>query len=260
LKKAIQDSLLSAYRFLRRRGVFDGALGERLFLGAYRTYKALWEPDIGFLRKFVRPDDWIVDVGANVGFFSARFCDWVSGGGRVLAFEPEERNFRALERIAAKRRCNGVLLARRCLVADADATLQLVLNPDNPADHRIGVNGVPTPAVRLDTVLGELGSPRIGLLKIDVQGAEGLVLSGARDTIRRNRPAIFIEMDEAALARFSSSAEMIEHELARLGYAMYEADAAKLDTPIDSSRARVIRRRLGYADFLFLPKDADAAQ
>jgi FkbM family methyltransferase len=258
LKKAIQDGLLSTYRFLRRRGAFDNPSGRWLFLNAYWTYKALWEPDISFLRQFVRPNDWIVDIGANVGFFSRQFCLWVGGSGRVLAFEPEYENFRALEQVAAKRRLTGVLLARQCLVANADTTLPLVLNPDNPADHRIGTDGVPTPAVRLDTVFRDLGWPSVGLVKIDVQGAEELVLKGAQETLRRSQPAIFIEIDEAALRRFSSSPEQIEHHLASLGYGMYEASAAKLGAPVDASRARMIRSRLGYADFLFIPRDSDS--
>jgi FkbM family methyltransferase len=254
LKKAIQDGLLSTYRFLRRRGAFKHPIGRWLFLNAYWTYKTLWEPDIGFLRRLLRPDDWVVDIGANVGFFSNRFCEWVAGNGRVLAFEPERENFRTLAQLARRRRLSGVLLARQCLVADADTTLPLALNPDNPADHRIGSDGIPTPAVRLDTALSELDWPSIGLIKIDVQGAEALVLSGAQETLRRSRPAIFIELDEAALCRFGSSPEEIEHQLASLGYAMYEVNAARLGAPIDSSRARTIRSRLGYADFLFIAR------
>jgi FkbM family methyltransferase len=255
LKKAIQDGLLSTYRFLRRRGAFDGPLGRWLFLSAYRTYKTLWEPDIGFLRQFVRPDDWIVDIGANVGFFSKQFCEWVAGSGRVLAFEPEHENFRFLQQMATKPGADGVLLARQCLVADVDTTLQLVLNPDNPADHRIGANGIPTPAVRLDTVFRSLVWPPVGLLKIDVQGAESLVLRGAQETLERSHPAIFIEIDESALHQFGSSPKEIEQQLSRLGYQMYEASATTLGAPLDASRAKAIRSRLGYADFVFLARD-----
>jgi FkbM family methyltransferase len=161
-----------------------------------------------------------------VGYFSSQFCGWISGTGRVLAFEPEHENFRALQEIAAKRRFRDVLLVRQCLVADADTTLPLVLNPDNPADHRIGTDGVPTPAVRLDTVLRNLDWPPVGLVKIDVQGAEGLVLAGAQEMLQRSQPAILIEIDDLALRRFGSSPEEIEHQLASLGYTMYEASAA----------------------------------
>jgi hypothetical protein len=39
---------------------------------------------------------------------------------------------------------------------------------------------------------------------------------------------------------------------------MYETRAAKLQAPIDSARARLIRSRLGYADFLFVPRHSSA--
>jgi hypothetical protein len=66
-----------------------------------------------------------------------------------------------------------------------------------------------------------------------------------------------MEMDDDALGRFGSSAQAMERQLASLGYSMYEASAATLDAPIDSSRARVIRSRLGYADFLFFPRQSE---
>lgn len=253
-KKAIQDGLLSLYRHARRRGVFATPLGRWLFLRAYWTYKRLWEADITFLRRFVPRDAWIVDVGANVGFFSRQFCGWVSGNGRVLAFEPEGENFQALEVIARRSGRGQVLLARQSLVANADTTLHLELNPDNPADHHIGAEGIPTRAVRLDTEIKNLGWPRVGLIKIDVQGAEPLVLEGAHETLARSRPAIYMEIDEASLARFGSSAEELQSQLASLGYAMYEANERRLDIPIDSARAASVRAGVGYADFLFLPR------
>lgn len=252
MKKPIQDALLSLYSYARHRGMFQTRLGRWLFLKAYYAYKTLWEPDIAFLRRFVAPDSWVVDVGANVGFFSRRFCNWVSGNGRVLAFEPEAENFRVLQRITKQLRSDA-LLCRQSLVADIDGMLYLELNPDNPADHHIGSQGVPTPAMRLDTAIDQLGSPRVGLLKIDVQGAELRVIDGARETLARSRPAIYMEIDDGALRRSGSSAVELENRLAALGYAMYEASANRLRNPIDSREARKIRDRLGYADFLFLP-------
>jgi FkbM family methyltransferase len=255
VKKTIQDGLLSLYRHARRRGVFATPLGRWLFLRAYWTYKRLWEPDITFLRRFVPRDAWIVDVGANVGFFSRQFCGWVSGNGRVLAFEPERENFQALEAIARASRCRHALVPRQSLVADSDTTLHLELNPDNPADHHIGSEGIPTRAVKLDTEIKNLGWPRVGLIKVDVQGVESLVIEGAKETLERSRPAILMEIDDAALGRFGSSAERLEAQLAACGYAMYEADGTRLGTSISTSRAQALRGKLGYADFVFLPRE-----
>ena len=118
-----------------------------------------------------------------------------------------------------------------------------MLNPDNPADHRIGSGRRLTPA-GLDTIFRSLACPPVGLLKIDVQGAESLVLSGAQETLERSHPAIFIEIDESALHQFGSSPEEIEQQLSRLGYRMDEASATTLGAPLEASRAKVIRSRL----------------
>jgi FkbM family methyltransferase len=258
LKKAIQDALLSVYRYARRRGFFETRVGRRLFLSAYWSYKKLWEPDISFLRPFVVHGSWIIDIGANVGFFTRQFSEWVSGDGRVLAVEPEEANFAALEETKRRASQGNVIIARKCLVADLDGTLRLELNPDNPADHRIGTQGVPTPAMTLDTLMAELRWPRVGLIKIDVQGAEPRVLAGGHETLARNRPALLIEVDDVSLGRFGSSAEALQNELFSLGYEMYEADEKRLDSPIDAAHSANLRSRVGYADLLFLPADARA--
>ena len=256
LKKDIQDALLSAYRYARRRGFFETRIGRRLFLSAYWTYKRLWEPDISYLRAFIARDRWIIDVGANVGFFTREFSQWVSGVGRVLAVEPEAANFAALEEMKAKLPAGELIVARRCLLADIDATLCLELNPDNPADHRIGQDGIPTPALRLDTLMAELQWPRVGLIKIDVQGAEPRVLAGAQETLKRNRPAVLMEIDDLALRRFGFSAEALQNEMLSLEYEMYEAHPKGLGTPIDAAHSELLRSRVGYADLLFLPVEA----
>jgi FkbM family methyltransferase len=256
LKKAIQDALLSAYRYARRRGVFETNIGRRLFLSAYWTYKKFWEADISYLRPFIARDSWIIDAGANVGFFTSQFSQWVSGEGRVLAVEPEAANFAALEETKARLPSGELIVTKRCLLADVDATLCLELNPDNPADHRIGRDGIPTPALRLDTLMAELHWPRVGLIKIDVQGAEPRLLAGAHETLARNRPAVFMEIDDLSLRRFGSSAEALQNKICSLGYEMYEADENSLAIPIDAAQSAVLRSRVGYADLLFLPIDA----
>lgn len=230
-------------------------LGRRMFLAAYATYKKLWEPDLSYLRGLVRPSGWIVDVGANVGYFSRKFSAWVSGGGRVLAFEPEAENFNTLARIAAQPALNDLIECRQCLVAELDGELPLALNPDNPADHRIGSSGTMTRCVRLDTVMAEFSWPAVSLIKIDVQGAEARVLEGARETLARNRPVLLIEIDDRALAAYGSSPRAIEGLLERLGYRMFAANERGFGRCLDSARAAEMRSRLGYADFVFVPSE-----
>jgi FkbM family methyltransferase len=254
MKKAIQDSLLAVYRVIRKSGILETPAGRWLFLGAYRAYKRFWESDINHLRRYVSPGGWVVDIGANIGFFTERFCAWVSDGGRVLAFEPEQKNYDALLRMAQTQGFADRLIARRALVAEIDGELLLALNPDNPADHRIGAQGIPTETVRLDTVMAQLGWPRVSFVKIDVQGAEARVLGGARETLARHRPVLFVEIDDGALRSFGSSAKELQDAILALGYEMYVARDGVLSGPLDEDAAAGVRKELGYADFVFLPE------
>lgn len=255
MKKAVQNTLLALYRVFRASGALATPPGRRIFLAAYLAYKRLWEPDLSHLRALVRPRGWIVDIGANVGYFSRMFCGWVSEGGRVLAFEPEPKNFESLSEIAAQPFLRNLLDCRQCLVAELDGKLPLLINPDNPADHRIGSSGILTRSVRLDTIMAELEWPAVSLIKIDVQGAEARVLEGARETLARNRPVLVIEIDDRALESFGSSPRKIEGPLEELGYRMFAANGRGFSSRLDSARAAEIRSHLGYADFVFVPEE-----
>lgn len=145
-------------------------------------------------------------------------------------------------------------------------------NPFHPADHRIGSTSVPANgtgsatgaaanrdcvevrAVTIDDVLRERGSPKVSLMKIDVQGAEERVLRGAMGTLRELRPAVFMEVDERALRGMGSSAESV---LELMVSCRYEAHRLVEGRVVKVSRGDFARLcTVGtYADFLFLPAE-----
>ena len=62
-----------------------------------RIYKQYFEAGpIDRLQEFVPSGSLVIDVGANVGFFSLRFAKWVGKGGKVISIEPEDRNYNRL--------------------------------------------------------------------------------------------------------------------------------------------------------------------
>jgi FkbM family methyltransferase len=191
-----------------------------------------------------------IDVGANVGFFTIRFARWVGAAGRVIAIEPERRNFAELSRrLAAAGLAARVSLHRA--VADADTgTAHLVINPDHPGDHRIGTGGEPVAAITLDA-LAPAGA-RVSLIKIDVQGAEPRVLAGARTLLSRDRPALFVELDPAGLARFGSSIDALLRALAAEGYSPCVL-GRRGARPCPRADLDATLARRGYTDLLFLP-------
>jgi FkbM family methyltransferase len=249
IQPLLQNALLASYRHFRRSRLIRSPLGQRLFEGAYLVYKIVLEAGpIGRLRPLVTPGGWTIDVGANVGLFTLRFARWVGDGGRVIAIEPEARNFASLQRRLASSGLGNGVVAIRAVAAEAPGILHLELNPDHPGDHKLASQGEPITAVTLDQVLGEHGSPNVALIKIDVQGAEMRVLRGAAKVLDRCRPALFIEIDDAALRRQGSHADELVEFLAGLGYQAYSLRRFGAPKPVLSRKLG----RNGYEDVLFL--------
>ena len=164
----------------------------------------------------------IIDVGANFGFHALEFADLVEDG-KVYSFEPQ--------RIVYYQLCANILLngydniyAENVAMSDENTKL-LMENPDYHSENTINVgdahlnaytdiNNNEVDVKRLD----DYNFSNVGVLKIDVQGYEPKVLDGAIDTIKRNKPVIFIEVEDAQLQVYGYQKEDVFDRLTKLGY------------------------------------------
>jgi len=250
----LQRCLLWGYKLVSLTGVFSTRVGRACFLVAYERYKAIWDTaHFKVLAGLVKPGTTVIDVGANVGFYTRRFAEWVRPGGEVIAIEPEDMNFTTLKRAMGKRGLVNVL-PLQAVAAEQAGRLRLEKNPFHPADHRIGDNGVEVEAVTIDGVLGERAWPSVSLIKIDVQGAEERVLKGATETLQRLRPAVFMEVDDSALRTMGSSAEAV---LNFMFSCRYEAHRIGSHGACRVSKAEALRvcQQGTYVDLLFRPAE-----
>ncbi len=245
--------LLGVYRTAHATGVLRTRAGRAVYERSYDLYKSRLEAAaIDALRQHVTPGSWIIDVGANIGFFTLHFGQWVGAGGKVLAIEPEVDNqARLVERISRERLSERVDVICAA-VSDRPGRAVLELNPDHPADHRLSVGGqgIPVDAVTLDGIAEKYGWPDVSLVKIDVQGAEPRVIAGAHGLLKRSRPALFIEFDPAGLARMGSTVAALYDQLAALGYVAHSLGRRGIGPAL--TRDHVVGHEQ-YTDYLLLP-------
>jgi FkbM family methyltransferase len=147
-------------------------------------------------RRDVAPGDVVLDVGANVGAYTLLFGRWVGPAGRVFAFEPAPEARRGLERHIA---LNG-LASRVAVRAEAMTDRRGVarFTASGPAgDNRLvpaSRAGLDVQTISIDDFCADTNA-RPALIKIDVEGAELDVLTGARRTIAARRGAIRIYVE-----------------------------------------------------------------
>jgi FkbM family methyltransferase len=131
-----------------------------------------------------------LDVGANIGYYTALAARAVGPNGKVIALEPDPESFKYLEQTIAANAVGNVQ-AFPVAASDAPATLPLYISADNRGDNRLYAPSgkwpqVEVEAVPTDALLAENKIDTVDFIKIDVQGYEPKVIAGLRATITRS--------------------------------------------------------------------------
>ncbi len=257
-------SLIGVYAIARRTGLLDTAPGRALFSGAYFGYKRMIEDPYAALARS-RPELFrgghILDVGANIGYTATVFARAASEGFRVWAFEPDEFNFRLLQRSAGRRRACGRIVPVNAAVGDSDGTITLRLNPAHHGDHRVVPGKGPAdavlerivPLVALDSVARKEGIlDRIAFIKIDVQGYEIAVCRGMREILAKSpRAVVSLEyMPDALVALGADPAALLAEFPAPAWITLLLGRDGK-PVPADRALIDAVVAKTGYVDLLF---------
>jgi FkbM family methyltransferase len=145
------------------------------------------ETDLAY--KEVKEGNVILDIGANIGYYTLIFAKLAGPNGKVYAFEPDPDNFAILKKNIETNGYQNVVLVNKA-VSDSNGKIKLYKSDTNSGDHRIydsddGRGFTEIECVRLDDFFrgNELS---VDLIKMDIQGAEYKALSGMAELIKKN--------------------------------------------------------------------------
>ncbi len=192
---------------------------ERLdLMGAYKLLKPFkTEPCI---RRFCRPGDTVVDVGANIGEWTLQMADAVGPSGRVIAIEPVPHLAEALQKSALANNMRQVSIAAVAL-SESEGQAEFSVERANTGGSRLGRycrdgEAFDSITVRLETLDGLLARSAIGrvdFIKVDVEGFELEVLRGAHATLAKHRPPMYLEVGAEDLAKRPRLVALLRDEL-----------------------------------------------
>ena len=151
------------------------------------------EPDLqAVLVDRVHPGDVVYDVGANVGYFTLLAARLATPAGHVYAFEPIVANIRSLRRNLELNDVRHATVVESA-VGDDCAPVRMSLGATNADSHLAEDGPQLVPSTTVDVFVCAGHRPPT-LVKIDVEGAENLVLKGMRDTLSAHRPVVVCEV------------------------------------------------------------------
>jgi FkbM family methyltransferase len=199
------------------------------------------------LKRLLPPDGSFIDVGANIGTFTlvAARC---AVRGQVHAFEPSAHHFARLAHNVALNDFKNVTLNRKGLY-DQPGEAVLFLPSQTGEMNNSGAASLYTSGleetrqvseavslIRLDDYVREKSIGRVDIIKIDIEGAELKALEGARETIARFRPLVFMELDLDNLGRAERSPEEVLQYWKSLNYEVSIILVSGETVPVTSSK------------------------
>ncbi len=166
-----------------------------------------------------------IDIGAHVGLFAVPASAAVGPTGTVVAFEPDPANRTLLQRNLDRHGCENATVVPAA-VADRDGEMQLARSRFNTGDHRLSEasGGLRVPVYQLDQWLARHGiEPDV--IKMDVQGAEPLVLAGMTRTLGSDRPLqVLFEFTPALLKKGGTDPRSVLERFCHDGFDLFLID------------------------------------
>lgn len=180
----------------------------------------------------------VVDIGANIGYYTLLFAKLVGPSGKVYAFEPDPNNFALLSKNVEMNGFANVVLVNKA-VSDSNGTADLYISEHNKGGHSMfnfnrEKTSIKIETVTLDDYFREYEG-NIDFVKMDAEGAEYKALRGMKHLLRVNgRMKILTEVLSPAIRAAGDDPREFLREIGDAGFDINLVDDKReLITPID---------------------------
>ena len=237
--------------FLKKVDMPIDVQGHKMFLDAKDSLclsinNGMFEPvETTLVKKHVKRKNVVVDIGANIGYYTLMLARLVGDEGRVFAFEPDPENFLLLKKnVEANGYDHNVILVQKA-VSDVTGTARLYQSETNKGDHRMHRASGDRRAVSIETVslddYFEDYDGEIDFVKMDIQGSEGHALQGMQNLLKNNKVTnMLTEFCPAWIERTGVSSGDMLSSIERHGFTFFDISQASSEDKGRSSSQELL--------------------
>ena len=227
IMKKFESNFKSDYAIVQGSKMFLDP-GDSLDLSINGVYGEL---DTKIIREEIHEGDIVIDVGANIGYYTLIFAQLVGRSGKVIAvvfaFEPEPKNFEILKKNIKINNYQNII-AEQKIVSDKSGIVKLFIAEHGIVGHRINQQKssqkfIEVESIILDNYIKKLNlDNKINFIKIDVEGSEPKVLEGTKEIIQKsNQLKIFTEFNREAVEEYGIEPKEMIDLFYRNGFKIY---------------------------------------
>jgi len=233
--------------------VDDPDLRMRKTFQAYGMNLIHEEGTTGLFKKVVKPGNIVVDIGANIGYFTLLAAKLVGESGKVFSFEPEPKNFSYFKKnlevndyknvFAFQKAVSDKVGKAKLFICSYDSGHHTINQFEGIEAYRQGRTGeteeIEIEVVTLNSFLADK-TDKVDVIKIDVEGAEALVINGMKEILKKNNNIkIFLEFFPLLINKMGSSPQQLIESL--LGDFKFHLFAIGHDYSASHSHSDLIR-------------------
>ena len=169
----------------------------------------------------------LVDVGANIGYFTLLMAKLTGPKGKIFSFEPENNNFELLNKNVKCNNYQNIVLEKKG-VSDHNGSNKFFLSSKNTGMHSLqkindDVKEIKIDVIKLDDYFTTLGLiKKISFIKIDVEGAEFQVLNGMKMILKNDNLKLLIEFIPEHLEKHGTNPSDVLKILENNNFKLYQ--------------------------------------
>jgi FkbM family methyltransferase len=195
-----------------------------------------------FWQNIVCGNNTVLDIGANIGYYTLMAAARISDESRVYGFEPVSDTYRKLlENIKINDFKN--IISENLAVSNENGEIELFVADEKSTGSssialHVNFSGSKekVKTIKIDDYLSQKSIKKVDLVKIDVEGCEPWVIEGMKETMRNLKPVIMIEVLDERLNTVNSSKEQLFELFSENNYSAYEIAGALTLSKIDSPK------------------------
>ena len=226
-------ALLRYLKFLHKFSEFSGIKDRDVFA---KKFSESYEPEMQVIPKILENPRTIVDIGANYGTYSF-FLSKLYPQARVFAFEPATSSYGILRKIIRKFKLQNVIPVKKGLgekeeikeiVMPMHYTIIAYISDKNSKKNKED-ESEEIEITTLDNFVKRNKIRNVNFIKCDVEGFELSVFNGARKTLKRFKPLVFVEIEERHTEKYGINPQQVLDFFKKLGYKSYSIKKDKIE-------------------------------